>query len=141
MFLLVLAAATAAAPAPTLRPELEPMRFLVGHCWRGERSPGMVDTHCFEPVYDGKHIRDRHKVPTPKGNYEGETLYSWNAKVGRIDYVYWNSFGQVMTGDAASDGADGLAFNAGTIRWRRLSPTSYEVTDGQGPAIRFERVD
>lgn len=54
MLLTVLALAAAPAVQPPLRAELEPMRFLVGHCWRGEMKGGAQhDTHCFEPVFDG----------------------------------------------------------------------------------------
>ena len=31
------------APAAPLRAELEPLRFLLGHCWRGEFKNGSID--------------------------------------------------------------------------------------------------
>jgi hypothetical protein len=88
--------AMAAAGEPALRAELEPMRFLVGHCWRGELDHGKaIDTHCFEPVFGGQHIRDRHEV---SGGYRGETLYSRDVRTGGVEYSYWNSFGGVIRG-------------------------------------------
>jgi len=56
-------AAQAPAPAPGVRPGLEPLGFLVGHCWRGIfPDSGEQDTHCFDAVYGGQHVRDRHEV-------------------------------------------------------------------------------
>ena len=54
--------AKAGTPPAPLRAELEPLRFLLGHCWRGEFRNGSVDVHCFESVYGGQHVRDRHEV-------------------------------------------------------------------------------
>ena len=48
MIVLAFAATLAAADAPTLRPGLEPLGFLVGHCWRGRFASGEQDTHCFD---------------------------------------------------------------------------------------------
>ena len=89
----------AAAGQPQLRPELQPLSFLIGHCWEGrfERS-GEVDRHCFESVYGGQHVRDRHEVTGGKSVYRGETLYSWDGKAKVVTYTYWNSLGGVSRG-------------------------------------------
>jgi len=100
--LFVLAATTAqAGDAGKLRTELEPMAFLVGSCWQGD-FPGGVETdiHCFDAVYDGVHIRDRHAVSGGAKLYRGETMYSWNGDADTISFVYWNSLGGVSTGSA-----------------------------------------
>jgi|GEM_PF-763833 len=99
--LLVAAAVVPAAPAPgpaALRQGLEPLAFLVGHCWRGQFPGGEQDTHCFESVYGGQHVRDRHEVTGGTRAYRGETLYSWDGRAGAVAYTYWNSSGGVSRG-------------------------------------------
>jgi hypothetical protein len=161
MLLLIAAAALApaVAPEPPLRAELEPMRFLVGHCWRGEMKGGAEqDIHCFEPVFEGQHIRDRHEVTGAAAPYRGETLYSWNGAAGRIDYVYWNSIGGVSRGsmvakpglfDFGDDlyrSPDGREIRYSTI-WRKTSERGYEAVtvSAANPTgervVRFTRVD
>ena len=129
MIAMVLASLAATQP-PTVSAELQPLAFLVGHCWRGEfGKTQQVDTHCFETVYGGKFIRDRHEVTGGKDIYRGETLYNWNAELGRAEYTYWNSIGGVSRGTmVAKDGlldfgsetytaADGTKTSIGT-QWR-----------------------
>ena len=59
----VLGASPAAGGAAEVRAELKPFAFLVGSCWTGTFPNGTsTDTHCFEPVYGGLFIRDRHVV-------------------------------------------------------------------------------
>lgn len=146
-----------AAPVP-LRAELEPLRFLIGHCWRGEFRNGAVDTHCFEDVYGGRHVRDRHEVLGPGAPYRGETLYSWNAETKRVDYTYWNSSGGVSRGtmapkgdsldfgDETYTGPDGRKTVISTI-WRKAGANAYEAvnTAGADPTgsriVRYTRVD
>lgn len=159
MIWLAAALATSPAPPPPLRPELEPMRFLVGHCWRGPMKQGAEqDTHCFEPVFGGQHIRDRHEVTGGAALYRGETIYSWNGASKRIEYVYWNSLGGVSKGsmisrpglfdfgDETYTGADGRRFTMST-EWRRIGDNSYEArtTSANNPIgdriVRFTRID
>ncbi|HYD38136.1 MAG TPA: SRPBCC family protein [Allosphingosinicella sp.] len=146
------------ASPPPLRAEFEPLRFLVGHCWRGEFKDGSVDTHCFEGVYGGRHVRDRHEVKGPKGIYRGETLYSWNGAARQVEYTYWNSSGGVSRGTMAAK-AEGLDFGNETYTapdgrklsistlWRRVGDGAYESvsTSGADPTgsriVRYTRVD
>ena len=86
----LLALAATQAPLPD---HFQPMAFLVGHCWRAELGQHQVDTHCFEPLYGGRFIRDRHEVTGGRIPYEGETIYAWNAAENRVDYTYWASDG------------------------------------------------
>jgi hypothetical protein len=64
------------------------MAFLAGHCWRGT-FPGrtVTDEHCFEWMYNGNYLRDRHVVRGDSLPYEGETTYAWDAQQKKI--VYW----------------------------------------------------
>jgi hypothetical protein len=150
--------AKAGAPASPLRAELEPLRFLLGHCWRGEFRDGVVDTHCFESVYRGQHVRDRHEVSGPGAPYRGETLYSWDGSAKRVGYTYWNSSGGVSRGSLTSrpdgldfgdetyTGADGRKTTIST-RWRKVAADAYETVsrsaaDPTGSrVVRYRRVD
>lgn len=149
----------AAAPAPAAPAGLAAMAFLIGHCWRGEMKGGAEqDTHCFDSVYGGQHIRDRHEVTGAAKPYAGETIYSWNAKVGRVEYTYWNSAGGVSQGtmvpkgnvldfgDETYTGRDGRQVTYSTL-WRRIDERTYEAvtTSAANPTgdrlVRFTRVD
>ncbi|HEY0116964.1 MAG TPA: SRPBCC domain-containing protein [Allosphingosinicella sp.] len=153
--LLALAAAQPAPPPVRLAAAFEGMDFLVGHCWQGELRSGIHDTHCFERVYNGRFIRDRHEVT---GGYQGETLYNWNAMEGRAEYTYWNSAGGISRGtmreraglldfgDEVYRGGNGRETRIAT-NWRQVDATSYEVrvTSAAGPTgsrvTRYVRLD
>jgi Polyketide cyclase / dehydrase and lipid transport len=147
-----------AAAVRRLREELEPLRFLVGHCWRGEfPSTGEQDTHCFERAFEGQHIRDRHEVTGGSKIYRGETLYSWNAAQRRVEYTYWNSVGGVSRGTMAPapdgldfgnesyTGPDGKKMTISTF-WRKVDDGAYEAvtrsSTGATPdrVVRYRRV-
>jgi hypothetical protein len=117
MFALVLS--FAAATQVLAEPALQPFASFVGHCWSGDApGGGGTDTHCFEAVYGGQHIRDRHTVVVNgKRVYEGEALYSVEA--GAITFTYWNSIGGVGHGSASAAGAE-MHFNG----QMRPSPSS-----------------
>lgn len=150
-------AAALAAQAPAVRQGLDPMSFLVGHCWRGRFESGEVDTHCFEAVFDGQHIRDRHEVTGGRRAYRGETLYSWDGAANVVTYTYWNSSGGVSRGtmrpeadrlrfgDETYRGADGRQISIATS-WRRTGEHSYEsvAVSSDSPdldrTVHFERV-
>lgn len=146
-----------AAGAPELRPGLEPLDFLVGHCWRGEFANGHTDTHCFEPVYEGQHVRDRHEVTGDESVYRGETLYSVDGDGGSVTFTYWNSQGGVSRGSMRAE-ADRLSFGDETYRgpdgseirlstfWQRAGGDAYEAVTVSADApsmnrrVRYERV-
>lgn len=147
--LLLAAAAASAQPLPK---PLSPLSFLVGHCWRGEFSrTGQQDTHCFEPVYGGAHVRDRHAVTGKPEVYRGESLYSWNPEKKTIEYVYWNSAGGVSRGALRAEAgrllfdgeehlrADGSRVTYSTY-WRRLGDDSYEVVTNSADSPTGETV-
>ena len=152
----LLLAAVTAAPVDG---SLQPLSFLVGHCWRGEfQGSGTVDTHCFEPVYGGKHIRDRHEVTGGKQVYRGETTYSWNGKTKQIEYSYVNSDGDVSRGSAKPVEAgldfgdevvtlkDGKEIRISTL-WRLIGDTGYDAVTrsafmpGGQRVVSYRRVD
>jgi hypothetical protein len=128
---------------------LAPWAYLVGHCWTGPAPvPGGTDRHCFESVYDGQHVRDRHVV-TIGGRevYAGESLYS--VRGNKVVFTYWNSMGGFGTGGAAF--ASGKWTFTGTIHaspdgaeepiaatWRRVSG-GYEVLDSPTASPRLFR--
>jgi hypothetical protein len=142
----------AAAAASTLQPSLQPWSALVGHCWVGQ-APGNTgtDKHCFESIYGGQHVRDRHAV-TVNGRevYAGETIYSVHGP--KVIFTYWNSIGGLSTGEAKIAG-DEWRFS-GTIHataasadepmaaaWKMI-PDGYEVLDGSAAKPRlFKRAD
>ncbi len=150
--------AKAAGSPPPLRAELEPLRFLLGHCWRGEFKNGSADTHCFESAYGGQHVRDRHEVIGPGAPYRGETLYSWDGAAKRVGYTYWNSSGGVSRGTMAAKGetldfgdetytgANGRKLTISTL-WRKVGADSYEAVSQSGVdptgsrVVRYTRVD
>jgi len=143
--------AAAAAASPIAQPQLVSFAPLVGHCFVGA-LPGNegTDRHCFESVYGGQHIRDRHAVTVGgKAVYEGETLYS--AKGGDVIFTYWNSIGGLGTG-TASLAPEQWRFN-GTVHgtpegkeqpiataWK-LTPDGYDVSSPGQPPRPFKRAD
>jgi hypothetical protein len=125
------------APSDLFAP-LAPLAFLVGHCWQAQLVGGRADTHCFESVYGGHFVRDRHRVTGGPSVYEGETVYAWNAAAARIEYTYWASDGGVSRGSlTAHDGlldfgedvnrrANGSEVRVATT-WRLSGSTAYDV--------------
>jgi uncharacterized protein YndB with AHSA1/START domain len=140
-----------AATAAPVQSGLAPLAFLVGHCWRGDFPGGKQDTHCFESVYGGRHIRDRHEVSGSGEPYRGETIYSWNGKAKRVEYTYWNSLGGVSRGSMTPradrldfgneryTGSDGKTITISTF-WRRVGDDSYEAVSTSSPSPTGQRV-
>ena len=140
----VLSLIAAATPVP-----LQPLAGLVGHCWRADIAKDVTDTHCFEAVYDGGHIRDRHAVTQAgKTVYAGETIYS--AEAGKLVFTYFNSLGGVGRGTASTE--SGRVHFIGAMRGTpdatpqpidstgRIEGDGYEVTNASGKPLRFGRV-
>ena len=130
---------------------LQPWAPLVGQCFAGPAPvAGGIDKHCFESVYGGQHIRDRHVVTVDgRAVYEGESLYSVHGP--KVIFTYWNSLGGLGTGEADLR-TDRWKFS-GTIHatadateqpmtatWT-VVPDGYEVSaEGGGPRL-FKRAD
>jgi len=128
-----------------------------GSCWVADFSPTMSDTHCFEAMYDGAHVRDRHEVKE-KGKiiYAGETVYSLDGN--SAIFTYFNSLGGIGRGTVEPSGST-LHFK-GSMRaspdkspqqidseWRIVDDDHYDVrslvksasTAGNG-VLHFRRV-
>jgi hypothetical protein len=128
--------AALAAPLSAATPTLEPFAPFAGSCWVADFTPTMRDTHCFEAMYGGAHVRDRHEV-RDAGNivYAGETIFSLDA--GSIVFTYVNSLGGIGRGSITSDGL--LHFKGGMrpspdkpkqpidSEWRLIDADHYEV--------------
>src|SRR5690349_11568082 len=79
------------------------MTPLLGKCFAATMSPGIVDTHCFKPLYDGAHVEDRHVVTKDgKSVYEGLSIYS--ATTDGLFLTYANSDGGSGSGTAKVSG-------------------------------------
>ena len=156
--LALLLAAAAVQAEPPMEPNLQPLAFLAGSCWRGT-LPGNqgTDVHCFTPMLRGHFLRDRHTV-SPAG-YLGETIYRWDPAARQIRLDYYSSDGLLMSGTAAA-GEHGLTFELGYVSadgapavmraaWNRDGTDAYVVTaevrrpEGWRPApgsARFQRI-
>jgi hypothetical protein len=122
----VLVALALTAQASALREPLRPLEFLIGSCWTGTFPGGKTtDTHCFESMFDGKFVRDRHVVRGGKQPYEGETVYAWDSRQKKVVYTYWASDGGMSTGTMEQT-EGGLVF-----------PESYE---GEGGGAKMRNV-
>jgi len=125
--LFALALTACAAPARA-GDRLDALRAFEG-CWVGAfaASEGLRDERCFAPMQDGRQWRDTHAVVG--AGYGGETIYAWDAELGRIDVSYFASDGALMRGHAVAArggldfpdgryvGADGIVQRLRS-RWR-----------------------
>lgn len=132
MLLLLLAAAQAATA-----PDLSAFNPLLGACWRTDFSATVSDTHCFESMYGGAHVRDRHEVRDgAKTVYAGETIYSVDGP--DLVFTYFNSLGGVGIGKVGA--SEKMLGFTGTMRaapdrpeeqidseWRLTDADHYEV--------------
>lgn len=138
----------AAANSAALAEPLAPLQFLAGQCWQAPVADGsQVDRHCFEPMYGGKHLRDRHVVTNAKGEvtYAGETIYAFNGKAKRIEFAYFSSDGGVSYGSVSEKdggrlldfgeevfaGPDGRELKIST-EWRRDGDDAYVAVSRAG---------
>jgi hypothetical protein len=128
----LLFAAKAAQPA-----NLTPLKPFLGACWRTDFSASTHDTHCFETMYGGAHVRDRHEVQQDgKTVYAGETIYS--ADGADLVFTYFNSLGGVGRGTARKiagqlrfvgqmRGSAGDPLQPIDSAWRFIDADHYEV--------------
>jgi hypothetical protein len=109
MLALILAMqAASATPPPALAPELQPLAFMVGSCWRATfPNSTNTDTHCYTAMLGGRYVRDVHVVG--QGSYGGETIYRWDPQARHIRYDYYASDGGHSSGSVAPT-ATGVEF-------------------------------
>jgi hypothetical protein len=133
MLVVMLALGAAAAQSSGSAP-FDPF---VGACWTADFTPTVRDTHCFEAMYGGAHVRDRHEVKeNGKVIYAGETIYSLDGKSSV--FTYFNSLGGVGHGTLEPNGST-LHFK-GSMRaspdkrpqpidseWRVIDANHYQV--------------
>lgn len=139
MLLAMLLAFILASQATAAVADLSAFKPFIGACWRTEFSAKVNDTHCFEAMYGGAHVRDRHEVKADgKTVYAGETIYS--ADGPDVIFTYVNSLGGVGVGKVGTTSAV-LGFK-GSMRaspdkaqepisaeWRLVDADHYEVRD------------
>ena len=139
-----------AAPGALAQPLLQPFSMLIGHCWSASIELPGTDTHCFESVYGGQHVRDRHKVVASGHEvYAGETLYS--VKGSQVIFTYWNSLGGLGTGNVTLTGPQwhftGAIHATPTnpeepmVSTWKLGTDGYEVRNGSSAPVVFKRAD
>jgi len=137
--------------------DLSPFKPLIGACWRADFSSSVHDTHCFEALYGGAHVRDRHEVQDGgKIVYAGETTYSVDGN--EVVFIYVNSLGGVGHGKVQKQGS--LLTFTGAMRaspdkaqqpidseWRIVDANHYEVrslvqspSNGPNSTLTFVRV-
>jgi hypothetical protein len=134
MIALALMLAVQEIPDP---PDLSAFKPFLGACWRAELSATVHDTHCFDAMYGGAHVRDRHEVQD-RGRtiYAGETVYSVDGP--DLVFTYFNSLGGIGLGKVGTTESS-LGFT-GTMRpapdkpeqeidseWRLIDTDHYEV--------------
>jgi hypothetical protein len=110
--LVILAMLPAMALAQPKSPaaHFQPQAFLAGSCWKGTFPDGkQVDEHCFEWIYDGQFLRDRHTVAGGSSSYGGETIYYFDAASRTVHYLYINVLGGSSRGTVTVKD-DALAF-------------------------------
>lgn len=132
---MLLAAIAFAAASP--EPALQPLAFLVGHCWRTTLKEGPTDTHCFSMMQDGERIRDRHAVRKDGAIvYTGESVFSVASGVMR--YMYDGMTNVHLEGPMhAADGKivfDDVDKTGTETFWRQIDATHYEDVTVAGPA-------
>ncbi|HZR34457.1 MAG TPA: hypothetical protein VFA75_03700 [Nevskia sp.] len=131
------AGATASAPAEPFKA----MAFLAGHCWKGSfPNQPQTDEHCFEWIYDGRFLRDRHVVRGEgHADYLGETTYYWDAALGQVQYLYIENQGGYSKGGVTADGSSLVFPPAAYVdngqeriyrsRWQRDGDDAYEAVN------------
>ncbi len=133
-----------------------PLNFLIGSCWEGPFVDGkQVDRHCFRWVFEGKIMRDRHRVrasadaPPGPSDYVGESIYSVDPKSKTLVYRYFSSEGEVIDGRVEA-GAGRIVFPSemqtpkGVLKiraiWSPKGPDGYETVEEQYKDGKWQRM-
>jgi hypothetical protein len=140
--LLLTSAAHAQAPADPLT-QFAWLKDLAGHCWSGTYPDGKVsDTQCYSVQFD-RLLRGTIKVTGTVGNqpinFEGDSVYAWNAKANRVQYTLWARDGSYGTGEMYAEGeylifppvATADSRHEMRAVWARIDADSFMVTREQ----------
>jgi hypothetical protein len=136
---LCLATAATSAHAADAPSPYAPLRYLVGHCWKGTLPNGKdVDTHCFRWLYSEKFVRDEHTAHgAGHPDYLGESTYYFDSTTKTLRYLYLQIDGGTSGGDVEASDIT-LTFPAATYqeggktqtyrsRWTRSGDDAYDV--------------
>jgi hypothetical protein len=115
---------------------------MAGSCWTGRYPDGKTtDTQCYSTQY-GRMLRGTIKLHgmhagQSVSNFEGDSVYAWDAKSGKIRYSFWASDGTYGTAEAYLDGdtivfpvsdpKDAMRVIARSV-WRRIDADNFSVT-------------
>jgi hypothetical protein len=125
-----------------------PLEPLVGSCWKGTFPDGKSnDEHCWEWVWKGKFLRDRHVVRGPQPDYAGETIYGWDPEKRQLRFWYFTNAGFFTTG--VMQPREGSAVFPETVVggggrreletvFTRPSPDSYQVASREKTAAGWK---
>ena len=136
-----------ASAAPPVH--FQPQAFLAGSCWKGTFPDGkQVDEHCFEWVYDGQFLRDRHNVIGGQAPYGGESIYYFDESSKTVRYLYINVLGGHSGGSVSTQGdtlvfpeekySDGSGEQVYRSSWRRDGDDAYLVVTEQKVQDRWK---
>lgn len=105
---------------------LAQLNFFQG-CWRGtfQGEGGVTDIRCFQPMLNGRYVRDTHVVHNGRGPYSGESIYYLDAQTSLLSFTYYASDGGVMRGTGNVD-ERGITF----------PPSQFVSTDGDVLTLR-----
>jgi hypothetical protein len=113
---------------------------LAGSCWKGE-YPDKVssDTQCYLAQYDflirGSVKGEVTRAGITRTNFEGDAVFAWDAKLGRVVYTQWGSGGTYGRGEIIREGealvfrnflTDGAESDVRSV-WRRTGPDGFRV--------------
>jgi hypothetical protein len=153
-----LAAALLAAAAARAGPdEGDPLarfgwlRDLAGSCWRGTSADGQeMDTQCYATQF-GRFLRGTIRIPVRRGGetvtFEGDSVFAWSEREGRIVYWLWSSDGGHRSGEVVREGEvirfpdprrEGAAETRST--WTRVDAGSFRVVRERREADRWSEV-
>jgi hypothetical protein len=139
--LTMLSTAAGEAPDPEKARQFGWFGTLAGSCWQGEHPDGRTrDTQCYQWQF-GRLIRGTISISGQRTDgepwsLEGDSVFAWIVKDGRIRYSNWADNGSLVHGEAYYEG-ELLLFpdvrsrdEEPTTRsvWRRLDADSFEVT-------------
>ena len=108
---------------------LEPLQFLVGHCWRTAAPDGSTQTNCFSSIDHGNGIRDRLSLRKDGQTFDlGESVIV--VTTGGLRYAYDGQIGGHLEGPMhAADGKiifDDVDKTGTETFWRQVDANHYE---------------